>query len=64
MSNIFQKFKELPETSEVSRVELAEKIGVHRNNLSKYFSSNTEPRLELFEKFCDAVGYELKLVKK
>lgn len=50
--------------SRLSQREFADKCGVSEFAISNYFNGKRKPRLEIYEKMLDAVGYEIVLRPK
>lgn len=48
----------------ISQKELAEKVGLKQQNLSRFEKKEHNPSLKLVYSIADALGYELQLVKK
>lgn len=48
----------------ISRKDLELKTGLKQQNISRFFKTETSPNLITFIKVADAVGYEIKLIKK
>lgn len=42
---------------------IAEKTGLQRQTINRFFSKRFTPRLDLFLKIADAIEYEIKLTK-
>ena len=50
--------------NDLTQEELAKKIGIHQQALSKFESQKVEPRIDTVIKILDYIGYELTLKEK
>ena len=49
---------------QITQLMLSEITGYHRNQFNQYETGRHSPKLETLEDWADALGFELKLVKK
>ena len=61
--DITKEIKKILIDEDMTQTELAEKIGTSSGNLTNKLRRN-DMKISDFEKILDAIGYELKLVKK
>lgn len=48
----------------ISQKEIAQTLGINQDKISNYESGKVSPRLDLFVRYLDAMGYTIKIVKK
>ena len=48
----------------ITQIEIAQKLGINQDKISNYESGKVSPRLDLFVRYLDAMGYTIKIVKK
>ena len=48
----------------ISQSKLAHDLGITQDKISNYESGKVSPRLDLFVRYLDALGYTIKIVKK
>lgn len=48
----------------ISQKEIAQTLGINQDKISNYESGKVSPRLDLFVRYLDAIGYTIKIVKK
>ena len=48
----------------ISQKEIAQTLGINQDKISNYESGKVSPRLDLFVRYLDVMGYTIKIVKK
>ncbi len=48
----------------ISQKEIAKTLGINQDKISNYESGKVSPRLDLFVRYLDVMGYTIKIVKK
>lgn len=48
----------------ISQKEIAQSLGINQDKISNYESGKVSPRLDLFVRYLDVMGYTIKIVKK
>lgn len=63
-NNLIDSVINLRKDSKISQTELAELTGSKQQAISRFEKKTHSPSLVLFVKIIDALGYEMKIVKK
>ncbi len=58
---LVQLLKEIAEEKGITQLEIAEKTGYQRSNISRVFSLRYTPRLDVFLKIAQAIGVVVKI---
>lgn len=61
---IQERLKEERKKRKITQAELSEKIGVSIPMLKDYESGKVSPKLSVFQKWCEALGFEIKVSLK
>ena len=48
----------------ISQKEIAQTLGINQDKITNYESGKVSPRLDLFVRYLDVLGYTIKIVKK
>ena len=57
-------FKELRKEKGISQAEMAKLIGVNQDKISNYESGKISPRVDVYMKYLDALGYTIQITPK
>ena len=55
---------EVRQSSGITQTQIAKVLGVNQDKISNYESGKVSPRLDLYLRYLDALGYTLKIVPK
>lgn len=56
--------KDLRVASKITQIDMAEKLKVGQDKISNYEKGKISPRLDVYLKYLDCLGYTLQIVKK
>lgn len=56
--------KELRLASNITQMDMADKLKIGQDKISNYEKGKIPPRLDVYLKYLDLLGYTLKIVKK
>ena len=59
-----EEIKEIVQKQKITQTELANRMDECEENVSRWFHAGRTPNIRKVEKMVDALGYEIKLVKK
>ena len=49
------------EKKEISHQQIADKTGLHRSNITRFFAAKYCPKMEMFDLISEVIGYKLDL---